>query len=59
VAMTTDLPAYFARIGYTGQAEPTVETLHAVVAAHNRTIPFENLDPLVDLEARVDAVLDS
>jgi arylamine N-acetyltransferase len=30
-----------------------------VVAAHNRTIPFENLDPLVDLEARVDAVLDS
>jgi len=47
--MTTDLPAYFARIGYSGPAEPTVETLHAVVAAHNQAIPFENLDPLMGI----------
>lgn len=43
----TDLPAYFDRIGYRGPAEPTLETLHTLVAGHNRTIPFENLDPLM------------
>jgi arylamine N-acetyltransferase len=47
--MTMDLSAYFARIGYTGPTEPTVETLHALVAAHNRAIPFENLDPLMGI----------
>ena len=43
----TAFDTYFQRIGYTGSAEPTVDNLHAIVAAHNRTIPFENLDPLV------------
>ena len=47
--MTTDLAAYYARIGYSGPAEPTLETLHTLVAAHNRSIPFENLDPLMDI----------
>ena len=56
-----DVAAYFARIGYDGAAEPTLETLQALVAAHNRSIPFENLDPLlgipvVDLSA--DALAD-
>lgn len=46
VAMSTLLHSYFARISFAGAAEPTRETLHAIVAAHNRTIPFENLDPL-------------
>jgi arylamine N-acetyltransferase len=46
---TTDLAAYFARIGYKGPAQPTVETLHALVAGHNRAIPFENLDPLMGI----------
>jgi arylamine N-acetyltransferase len=44
-----DVAAYFDRIGYQGRAEPTVETVHAVVAAHNRSIPFENLDPLLGI----------
>lgn len=44
-----DLAGYFARIGYRGPAEPTVDTLHAIVAAHNRSIPFENLDPLLGI----------
>jgi arylamine N-acetyltransferase len=45
--MTADAVAdYFSRISYTGQADPTLEMLHALVAAHNRAIPFENLDPL-------------
>ena len=46
---TIDLAAYFDRTGYDGPSEPTVETLHALVAAHNRTIPFENLDPLMGI----------
>ena len=44
-----DLAAYFDRIGYAGPAQPTVETLHALVAAHNGSIPFENLDPLMGI----------
>jgi arylamine N-acetyltransferase len=44
-----DLAAYFNRIGYQGSADPTVETVRALVAAHNRTIPFENLDPLMGI----------
>jgi arylamine N-acetyltransferase len=46
-----DLAGYFDRVGYPGPAEPTVETLHTLVAAHNRSIPFENLDPLMGIPA--------
>src|SRR5690242_1086910 len=51
-----DVAAYFDRIGYRGPADPTIDTVRALVAAHNRSIPFENLDPLlgtpvVDLSA--------
>jgi len=49
VTDTVDLAGYFDRIGYGGRADPTVETLHALVAAHNRSIPFENLDPLLSI----------
>jgi arylamine N-acetyltransferase len=38
---------YFARIGYDGPTAPTEGLLHGLVAAHGRTIPFENLDPLM------------
>ena len=44
-----DVAAYFGRIGYRGPAERTVETVHALVAAHNGSIPFENLDPLLGI----------
>ncbi|WP_102141409.1 arylamine N-acetyltransferase family protein [Mycobacterium hubeiense] len=44
-----DLTAYSRRIGYDGPAEPTLDTLHALVAGHNRSIPFENLDPLLGI----------
>jgi arylamine N-acetyltransferase len=46
---TVDVAAYFDRIGYRGPPEPTVETVHGLVAAHNRSIPFENLDPLLGI----------
>jgi len=45
--MTLDLNAYFDRIGYRGAAEPTLQVLRDLVAAHTRTIPFENLDPVM------------
>jgi N-hydroxyarylamine O-acetyltransferase len=42
-----NLDAYFARIGYEGRAEPTLETLRAIHALHASAIPFENLSPLL------------
>jgi arylamine N-acetyltransferase len=45
----TDVQAYMNRIGYRASAPPTLDTLRALVAAHNRTIPFENLDPLLGI----------
>ncbi|OBG35870.1 arylamine N-acetyltransferase [Mycobacterium sp. E3198] len=44
--MTLDLNGYFDRIGFGGAAEPNLDVLRALVTAHTRTIPFENLDPL-------------
>ncbi|MBX7431743.1 arylamine N-acetyltransferase [Mycobacterium sp. Y57] len=44
--MATDLAAYLTRIGHTGARDATLQTLCNVMAAHNRSIPFENLDPL-------------
>ena len=49
VSAAVDLAGYFDRVDYPGPAEATVETLHALVAAHNRSIPFENLDPLMGI----------
>jgi arylamine N-acetyltransferase len=64
-ASGVDVDAYFRRIGHSGPSTATVHTLHALVAAHTRTIPFENLDPLlgtpvVDLsaEALADKLID-
>ena len=39
-----DVPAYLARIRYTGPATPTYETLRALHYAHLLAVPFENLD---------------
>ncbi|OBI89006.1 arylamine N-acetyltransferase [Mycobacterium sp. 1245805.9] len=45
--MTLDLNAYFERIDFHGTAEPTLDALQALVRAHTRAVPFENLDPLM------------
>ncbi|OBI18066.1 arylamine N-acetyltransferase [Mycobacterium sp. E2327] len=45
--MTLDLKEYFERIDFHGVAEPTLDALQALVSAHTRAIPFENLDPLM------------
>ena len=47
MAETVDLDAYFARIGYAGPREPTLDTLRAIHALHPAAIAFENLDPLL------------
>jgi arylamine N-acetyltransferase len=49
VTTGVDVAAYFGRIGYRGPTEPTLATLQALVAAHNQSIPFENLDPLLGI----------
>lgn len=51
-----DLDAYFARIGYTGSREPSLATLHAIVAHHTMAIPFENLDVLLGRPIALDPV---
>lgn len=47
--MTFDLAGYLKRVGYAGAQQPSLDTLHALVADHNRSIPFENLDPLLGI----------
>jgi arylamine N-acetyltransferase len=42
-----DVASYLRRLDYPGPTDPTFDTLAAVVSAHNRSIPFENLDPLL------------
>jgi arylamine N-acetyltransferase len=45
--MTLDSIGYADRIDYRGPLEPTLEVLQALMTAHTRTIPFENLDPVM------------
>jgi N-hydroxyarylamine O-acetyltransferase len=42
-----DLAAYFARIGYTGPAEPTLAVLSQLQALHPAAVAFEGLDPFL------------
>jgi len=42
-----DLDAYFRRIGWTGATGATYATLAGLLRAHERHIPFENLDVLL------------
>jgi N-hydroxyarylamine O-acetyltransferase len=44
---TIDLDAYFARVGYGGSTQATLETLNGIVNLHVQAIPFENLDILL------------
>lgn len=39
-----NVPAYLARIGYSGSTDPTADTLKALHRAHMLSVPFENLD---------------
>jgi N-hydroxyarylamine O-acetyltransferase len=45
--MSSDIEAYFTRIGYSGPRQPTIAMLREIVAKHPAAIPFENLDVLL------------
>ncbi|WOF75596.1 arylamine N-acetyltransferase [Parvibaculaceae bacterium PLY_AMNH_Bact1] len=49
-----DLDAYFARIGYEGGREPTLENLTAIQFAHATSVPFENLSILFGRGVQLD-----
>lgn len=48
------LDAYCNRIGYRGDRTPTLATLRSIHYAHATTIPFENLNPLLQQPVRLD-----
>ncbi|MGV0810908.1 arylamine N-acetyltransferase [Mycolicibacterium boenickei] len=47
--MGLDLAAYLNRVGYQDSVSADLDTLQNIVAAHGRSIPFENLDPLLGI----------
>jgi N-hydroxyarylamine O-acetyltransferase len=49
-----DLDAYFARIGYCGPREASLDVLRAIHGLHPATIAFENLDPLLGRRIHLD-----
>src|SRR5687768_10963711 len=49
-----NLNAYFERIGYKGNVDPTLETLKAIILQHTASIPFENLNPLLRWPVKLD-----
>ncbi|TIU14017.1 MAG: arylamine N-acetyltransferase, partial [Mesorhizobium sp.] len=52
--MSFDIDAYFARIGYTGLRDASLETLESLHLLHPQAIPFENLDPFLGHPVRHD-----
>ena len=53
-SLQLDLDAYFTRIGFTGDRQPTLDVLNALHLAHATHIPFENLDILLGRPIRLD-----
>lgn len=53
VSDEANLDAYLRRINYSGSIAPTLETLQAIHRLHVNAIPFENLDPLMELPVRL------
>lgn len=50
------LDKYFERIGYEGPATPTPAVLKTLHRKHTETIPFENLNPFLKKEVKLDTV---
>jgi N-hydroxyarylamine O-acetyltransferase len=53
-AASVDLDAYFRRVGYEGDAAPTLAVLRELHRLHTEAIPFENLSPLAGEPVRLD-----
>lgn len=54
VATELDLDRYFARIAYRGPRTPKLALLHALTLAHVQSIPFENIDVLLQRPIRLE-----
>jgi N-hydroxyarylamine O-acetyltransferase len=54
VLSTIDLGRYFSRIGYQGPCAATLDVLRELHRLHPRSIPYENLDPLIGRRVRLD-----
>lgn len=52
--MTIDLNAYLERIEYLGDLVPNLETLQKLQECHTRTIPYEDLNPLLGIPVKLD-----
>ena len=55
MAEALDLAAYFARIGFTGEATPSLDTLRRLHLLHPAAIPFENLGAFIGEEIPLDS----
>lgn len=51
---TLDLKAYFRRIAFTEEARPDLATLKSLQFLHVTHIPFENLNPLLNIPVKID-----
>src|SRR5262245_13865115 len=49
-----NLKAYLNRVGFSGVASPTLQTLQQLHLRHAQTIPFENLNPLLGWTVQLD-----
>lgn len=49
-----DLDAYFARIGYRGPLDASLDTLTALHRQHPQAVPFDNVDTLLGTPVRLD-----
>jgi N-hydroxyarylamine O-acetyltransferase len=54
VSEEANIDAYFERIGFAGSIAPTQQTLELLHMLHPAAIPFENLDPLLQIPVRLD-----
>jgi N-hydroxyarylamine O-acetyltransferase len=50
-----DQNAWFRRIGYSGAATPTLETLNRLILAHSHSIAYETLDIMLGRPPKLDA----
>ncbi len=54
MSTSINLDNYFERIGYEGPASPTLDTLRMLHRKHTESIPFENLNPFLGVEVKLD-----
>ena len=54
---SVNVPAYLARIGYSGPRSASLETLNALMARHVQSIPFENLDIMLGRPVSIDGLV--